>query len=349
MREATMREAGLDERRQVALDELVRREQAMELPMAPSEDVWIEGPTPDRTTLRLAVVGARAATGVQLAFAQRLGRTLAGAGVIVVSGGAEGIDTAALRGALHAGGKTLVVLGSGLDQPHPAGNAGMFREIVAAGGTLVSQFPCDLPPRSGQFLRRNVLLTRLVDAVIAVCAGSQSGTLHCASKALAAGIPVLAVPWSPDTPKSEGSNWLLGRGARALWSEASAEEFVTALRDGTANLAPLLPERRSKPQVSRRQGRLAGIGVIDGAERATPCYRPEALTAGAARPIPAGCDPELVAKLALALRGAGPQGLATEDLARAMATDRGTVAALCLELVLHGWLARAPGGLMTLK
>lgn len=338
-----------DGRRQVAVTELVRRGQADELPLMPQELVWIQGSVPDRQTLRLAVVGAREATDAQKDLARRLGHALSAAGVIVASGGADGVDTAALTGALEAGGRPLVVLGSGLDHPYPASNASFFQRIADAQGTLVSQFACEQRPLPGQFPRRNILLTRLVDAVIVVCAGNPSGTLHCAEQAVEAGIPVLAVPWTPDTPKSEGSNWLLGRKARALWNEASAVEFALALARGDLEFTPMLAERRPKRRTPPRRRSVRGTQVIDGAEGATPCYRPEAVTAGAARQVPVGCDPALVQRLTLVLGEAGPPGLTIEELACALAMDRGAVAALCLGLVLHGWLARAPGGLMSLR
>ena len=111
----------------------------------------------------VALVGARAASSRGVAHARRLAAELADGGAVILSGGALGIDSAAHEGAL---GRTVAVLASGLDQPYPARNAGLFREIVARGGGLVSPFPEGTPPRRWQFLHRNGVIADLAGCAL---------------------------------------------------------------------------------------------------------------------------------------------------------------------------------------
>lgn len=328
--------------RQVLADSLSRRPER-------GQNLWLRGNMPAQGAPRVAIVGSRAALPVQLQQARDLAAWLVQAGAVVASGGAEGIDYAALEGALQAGGKPIAVLAAGLDCLHPKVNVPLFEAIVAAGGLLVSQFAPDAPARQAQFLQRNILLTQAVDAVIAVCAGGHSGTLHCAARAEQAGLLLFATPWTPGTQNSEGSNALLAGPARAIWSQAGCRALIAGLAAGDVKLPSWQSEARSRIPRRPRQSPLPGVEVIDSAGDATQCYRPERVTAGAARPAPTGCDPGLLLGLTAALGDAGPPGLTSEELACALAIERGPAAVLCLDLVLQGWLARAPGGLLTLR
>jgi len=176
----------------------------------------------------VAVVGARAASAEGVKRAEGLAADLAGRGAVVLSGGAIGIDAAAHRG---AGGRTVVVLASGLDRPYPERNASLFAEIVAAGGALASPFPAGTPVRRWQFLRRNEVIAALADAVVVVEARARSGALHTARAAAQLGKIVGACPGSP------GTDALLGAGA--AWIE-TGNDVVAALA-GT----PRRPERRA--------------------------------------------------------------------------------------------------------
>ncbi len=164
----------------------------------------------------IAVVGARAATAYGLRVARELARELAGQGFAVVSGLALGVDAAAHEGALEAGGATVAVFASGLDRVHPARHRGLAERIVAAGGTLVSEFPPGTPPLRGHFPRRNRLISGLSRAVVVVEARLRSGSLITARHALDQGREVLAVPGPVDAPTSAGTNELLRHGAAPL-------------------------------------------------------------------------------------------------------------------------------------
>lgn len=165
----------------------------------------------------VAIVGARAATAVGMDRAHALAKHLAGRGVSVISGGALGIDGAAHRGALAAGGHTTVVLGSGLDVPYPQRHAPMFASVLAAGGALVSLLPDDTTPRRSTFVQRNSLIAALADVVIVVEADVRSGSLSTAAAALRLGRVLTAWPGSP------GCDRLLARGAGIIEDTSDVE------------------------------------------------------------------------------------------------------------------------------
>jgi len=172
----------------------------------------------------VAIVGARAASGTGMERAHRIARHLAGRGVAVVSGGALGIDGAAHRGALAAGGRTTVVLGGGVDVAYPRRHAPLFREVLARGGSLVSLWPDGTEPRRGTFPQRNPLIAALADAVIVVEADVASGSLSTARAARELGRIVAA--W----PGSRGCERLLAGGAAIVEGEADAERVLAEPR-----------------------------------------------------------------------------------------------------------------------
>lgn len=163
----------------------------------------------------VAVVGARDATAYGLAIARDLGRALAEAGIVVVSGLALGIDGAAHRGALEACGRTVAVVGGGTDVVYPRPHAALRREILAH-GVLVSEHPATTAPRPGQFPRRNRIVSGLSLGVVVVEATLRSGSLTTAQHALEQGREVFAVPGPAGAPRSAGPHALLRRGAKLV-------------------------------------------------------------------------------------------------------------------------------------
>jgi DNA processing protein len=133
--------------------------------------------------------------------------------VVVVSGLALGVDSAAHEGALLAEGCTVAVLGSGVDVLYPAANADLARRLLDAGGALVSQFPEGTPPRREHFPRRNWTMAAISDLVVVVEAAEGSGALITADAALHMAKPVMAVPGSVFSPLSVGCHQLLRDGA----------------------------------------------------------------------------------------------------------------------------------------
>src|SRR5450759_5721980 len=155
-------------------------------------------PPPDGP--RVAIVGSRRPSPYGEAVAEQLGADLARAGVIVVSGLALGIDAAAHRGALHGGGVTVAVMGTGVDLVYPAAHSRLAEEILSAGGALVSQFPDGTTPRRHNFPARNWTMAALSEIVVVVEAALGSGALITAEAALDLHKEVMAVPGSVFSP-----------------------------------------------------------------------------------------------------------------------------------------------------
>lgn len=167
----------------------------------------------------VSIVGSRAATSYGLAVARELAADLARAGVVVVSGLALGIDAAAHRGALEAGGRTVAVLACGADRVYPARHRQLAAEIVR-NGAIVSEMPPGTAPLPQFFPLRNRLISALASAVVIVEARERSGSLITAVHAANQGVDVFAVPGPIHAPTSAGPNRLLKEGA-FLVSEAA--------------------------------------------------------------------------------------------------------------------------------
>ena len=173
----------------------------------------------------VAIVGARAATRYGLDIARKLGEGLARQGVVVVSGLARGIDAAAHRGALEAGGPTVAVLACGLDVVYPPEHVELADKI-AGSGAIVTEFPLGQKPLRLHFPLRNRLISGLSRGVIVVEARERSGSLITARHALDQGREVLAVPGPVTSPASAGPNALLRDGASPLLELRDAFETL---------------------------------------------------------------------------------------------------------------------------
>lgn len=173
----------------------------------------------------VALIGSRAATEYGRRIAFRLASALAGQSLVVVSGAAYGIDAAAHRGALEIGGKTIAVLGCGLDVAYPKPHAPLLAEI-AAQGLVLSEYPLGTRPEPFRFPARNRLISGLSRGVVVVEATEKSGSLITAELALDQGREVLAVPGRIDSPKSAGTHGLIRQGAHLV---RYAEDVLEAL------------------------------------------------------------------------------------------------------------------------
>ena len=174
----------------------------------------------------VAIVGARRASFQGRAFTRQLAGELTEAGFTVISGLARGIDAAAHRGALEAGGRTLGVLASGLEAVYPPEHQGLT-ERIAASGAVLSEFPPLAAPRRHTFPQRNRIVAGLSRAVVVVEAGARSGALITADFALQEGRELLAMPGSLRDPLAQGSNALIKDGARLL---ESAQDVLDLLQ-----------------------------------------------------------------------------------------------------------------------
>jgi DNA processing protein len=180
----------------------------------PPPVLWVLGELPGRDARMVGIVGTRAPDGYGLAQALRISAGCARAGVWVLSGGARGIDAAAHEGAMVVGGKTMVVLGSGLDVAYPSEHRALFARVVASGGSVLSELPLGTRPTRGTFPRRNRLIAAMSEALVIVQAGPRSGALLTAAGARKLGRPVLALPGPVDKAPSVGAHQLLREGAK---------------------------------------------------------------------------------------------------------------------------------------
>jgi len=177
--------------------------------------LYVRGDLRPQDDLAVAVVGTRRMTPYGRQATERIVRDLAAGGVTVVSGLARGVDTCAHRAALEAGGRTLAVLGSGVDVIYPAENARLARE-VAAQGAIISEYPLGASPDGANFPARNRIISGLARATLVVEAGPTSGALITARFALDQNREVFAVPGSIFAPASEGTNRLIQQGAKPI-------------------------------------------------------------------------------------------------------------------------------------
>ncbi|RMD96805.1 MAG: DNA-protecting protein DprA [Deltaproteobacteria bacterium] len=255
----------------------------------------------------VAIVGSRqgGAYGRRVAF--ELARSLAQRGITVVSGLALGIDTAAHRGALAGGGKTLALLGCGVLTPYPRSNRRLSDEIVAQ-GALVSEFPLRAAPLPHHFPLRNRLISGVSHGVVVVAAGLQSGALITAECALAQGRERFAVPGPIDDPKSRGAHRLLKEGARLV--------------EDVADIVAVLPTQSSSP----RKG-------LEGS----------ASSADEAAPWQGALPPELTEDEAALYPLLGETPIHIDTLSERSGLPIGRVNEILLALELKGMAAQLPG------
>jgi DNA processing protein len=187
-------------------------------------DLDVRGALEPVDALALAIVGSRQATPYGIEVAETLAADLAARGVTIVSGLARGIDTAAHRGALDAGGRTLAVLGHGIAHVYPPENRALA-DAIAARGALLSQFPATIGPLSHHFPARNRTLAGLALGVVVVEAAERSGALITAGLAGDLGREVFAVPGRITSAASRGTNGLIRDGAKLVghWTDIVAE------------------------------------------------------------------------------------------------------------------------------
>lgn len=192
--------------------------------------LYVKGEIKEEDRFSIAVVGSRNATHYGRFVAEKIATELAESGFTIVSGLARGVDTIAHSSSLRAGGRTIAVMGSGIDLIYPAENKGLFDKIIGS-GYVVTEFPPGTPPDKGNFPKRNRLISGLSLGVVVVEATEGSGALITARAALEQNREVFAVPGNISSPNSRGTNELIKRGAKLVQrSDDIIEELAQPLR-----------------------------------------------------------------------------------------------------------------------
>ncbi|MGZ3514075.1 MAG: DNA-processing protein DprA [Thermodesulfobacteriota bacterium] len=187
--------------------------------------LYVRGELRREDELAVAIVGSRKTAPYGRWMTEKIGEDLARHGVTVVSGMARGIDSLAHKGAIQGGGRTIAVLGCGVDVVYPSENRSLFQQIVEHGAVL-SEFPMGSPPEGGHFPKRNRIISGLSIGVVIVQASAESGSLITAGYALEQGREVFAVPGNVGAEGSRGTNQLIKDGAKLVESSDDILEEI---------------------------------------------------------------------------------------------------------------------------
>ena len=254
------------------------------------ERVHVRGRWPPTKSLWIAVVGSREADRYALSVTSRLVEALKGQSVVVVSGGARGVDRAAHEAALDAGLPTVAVLAGGVDRPGPASNRPLFDRILQEGGALLSEHSDGTRPHRGSFPLRNRLIAALGDVTVIVSATEHGGALHTVRWARRFGRPAYAIPGDVTASLSRGCNQLISRGEAQLLFEP---QDLSSRLDGFRLHWPETGARNGVPPVRwMKKSRPLAVSVeSEGMEFLETCFQGAARTAGelaaaSKRPLP---------------------------------------------------------------
>jgi DNA processing protein len=212
--------------------------------------LYVKGDILPRDEWAVAVVGTRASRAYGRQMVEEIAGDLARSGITVVSGLARGIDSLAHRAALRAGGRTIAVLGCGIDIIYPHEHGDLARSIVDR-GALITEYPLGTKPEGGNFPPRNRIISGLSLGTLVVEAGKRSGALITADYALEQGREVFALPGNANSPKSEGTNRLIQEGAAKLIVsvEDILEELNLTLVEHHQEMRMAVPEDEKEAQI----------------------------------------------------------------------------------------------------
>jgi DNA processing protein len=191
----------------------------------PPPVLYVRGEIKKEDELAISIVGSRKTSPYGRWFTEKISRELVQQGVTIVSGMARGIDSVAHQGAISEGGRTIAVLGCGVDIVYPRENLKLCGQIVDH-GAVVSEFPMESPPEAGHFPKRNRIISGLSLGVVVVQAGKGSGSLITAGYALEQGRDVFAVPGNVGAESSQGTNQLIKEGAKLVESSEDILEEI---------------------------------------------------------------------------------------------------------------------------
>ena len=278
--------------------------------------LYVRGRLEADDRLSVALVGARRATAHGVQLAERLAEDLAARGFTVVSGLARGIDAAVHRGALSGGGRTVAVLGCGIDRIYPREHA-RLAETIASRGAVISELPLGTPPLRRNFPERNRIIAWMSWATVVVEAARDSGSLITAGLAAEEGRLVFAVPGPPGEPNAEGTNGLLREGAICC---RSAFDVLEDLGVQVRETAQALAEARGTARAAE-----GASGAADGAG------------AGDAGGEASGLQKRILDALPAA------RAIDAEALGTACGLEPGRLLSELLELELQGLVKALPG------
>lgn len=225
--------------------------------------------------LTIAMVGSRTSTVYGMTIAEKISSSLAKCGVIVVSGMARGIDTMSNQGALYGGGKTIAVMGSGINVPYPRENRNLMRDI-SRNGAILTEYPPDSQPDRWHFPQRNRIICGLSEGTVVVEAHEKSGALITADLALQQGRDLFAVPGNINSRTQAGCNLLIKQGSAKL---------ITSVYD-------ILEEYSGRVKLTRQQMETARETVVGQQQVQAAAARPAEQPKHSVRPsLPQGLEP----------------------------------------------------------
>jgi len=321
----------------------------------PPPALWFKGVIEPGDRYAVGLVGSREASANGLKCARRLAAEGAEMGLTIVSGLAKGIDTQAHYGALEAGGRTLAVLGNGLDHIYPGENARLY-EKIARSGALISEFPPEVKPLPGNFPRRNRIIAGLSLAVVVVEATARSGALITARLALEMNREVMALPGPAGEARAQGANNLIKNGAALVENMGEVlAEIRPRLLEGLSRPAALETEPKS-PAPNDKADASAGRFKAPKNPGWAPALKSREKGHASARPVscpkkdsdPAAPEPALVKPdgpeaLILGQLTSGPKD--SDQLTRATGLSVAEMSLALLQLELRGLVARQESGL----
>ena len=248
----------------------------------PPPILFVRGELRETDKLGVGIVGSRRATPYGRAIAHKLARELVGHGLTIISGGAIGIDAAAHQGALDGGGRTLAIIGCGLDVDYPQANRAMFDKI-AGQGAIISEYPFGSQPEAWRFPQRNRVISGMAQGVLVVEAPESSGALNTVRHALEQGRPVLSVPGNIDRPASVGTNNLIKEGATPITETGDILRALNMVvvparseHQRMFDLAPASPDApetstaNNTPSAGKRASSTPAASVAQASATATP-------------------------------------------------------------------------------
>ena len=289
----------------------------------------------------IGMIGTRKASPYGLQIAEKLGNQIAGCGALVVSGGADGIDTQALMGALRTGKKVVAVFGCGADMIYPAKNKQLFAQIEKQ-GCLLTEFCPGTPPSSWNFPHRNRIISGLSSGVVIVEAPERSGALNTASHAADQGRDIFVVPGNINNPNCAGSNRLLRERALAVftgWDVVSEYESLypgTVSRYEGAAESPAVAQMAAHPGLKPIQNQKADKNSIDNPEKSK--YSVEE-----------NVQLNLTAEEQAVLRFVTKQPVSVDEVIAAAQLPAGKVLSVLTMLAMKGAVKNHPGKCVSLK